>query len=129
MKAKGLTVKAYLLHISQPGNRAVELAIYLVLRFCQKYIGVITKDAVWFTRKNTLIEDCHIVLVYLGGGTFHDTKPKAAKCFRQLPTPNLPRECEEPESDLCMTQNHHGGPLCHTGTPGPWVLHQPSHHH
>ena len=81
LKAKGLTVKDYLLHISQPGNRADELAVYLVSRFCQKYIGVITKDAVWFTGKNTSIEDWHIVLVYQGGGTFCDTKPKAAKCF------------------------------------------------
>ena len=75
LKAKGLTVEAYLLHISQPGNRADELAIYLVSRFCQKYIGVIIKDAVWLTGKNTSFEDCHIVLVYLGGGTFCDTKP------------------------------------------------------
>ena len=51
LKAKGLTVEAYLLHISQPGNRADELTIYLVSRFCKKYIGVITKDAVWFTGK------------------------------------------------------------------------------
>ena len=49
LKAKGLNVEDYLLHISQPGNRADELAIYLVSRFCQKYIGVITKDTVWFT--------------------------------------------------------------------------------
>ena len=46
LKVTGLTVEAYLLHISQPGNRADELAIYLVSRFCQKYIGVITKDTV-----------------------------------------------------------------------------------
>ena len=51
LKAKGLTVEAYLLHISQPSNRADKLAIHLVSRFCQKYIGVITKDAMWFTRK------------------------------------------------------------------------------
>ena len=50
LKAKGLIVEAYLLHISQPGNRAEELAVYLVSTFCQKYIGVITKDTVWFTR-------------------------------------------------------------------------------
>ena len=49
LKAKGLSVEDYLLHISQPGNRADELAIYLVSIFCQKYIAVITKDTVWFT--------------------------------------------------------------------------------
>ena len=49
LKAKGLTVEDYLLHISQPGNRADELAVYLISRFCQKYIAVITKDTVWFT--------------------------------------------------------------------------------
>ena len=49
LKAKGLTVKDYLLHISQPGNRADELAIYLISRFGQKYIAIITKDTVWFT--------------------------------------------------------------------------------
>ena len=26
---------------------------------------------------------------------------------------------------LCMTWNHHGSPLCHADTPGPWVLHHP----
>ena len=44
-----------------------------------------------------MIEDCLIVLVYLGEGTFRDTKPKVGKCFRQLPTP---MECEEPDSDF-----------------------------
>ena len=97
LKAKGLTVEDYLLHISQPGNRADELAVYLVSRFCQKYIGTITKGTVWFIRQDTSIEDCLIVLVYLGGGTFCDTKPKVGKCFRQLPTP---MECEEPDSDF-----------------------------
>ena len=70
------------MYISQPGNRSDELAVYLVSRFCQKYIGVITKDRVWFMGKNTTHEDCHIVLVYLWGGTFHDTILKSAKpCF------------------------------------------------
>ena len=64
---KGLTIGDYLLYISQPGNRADELSIYVVSRFCQKYIAVITKDNVWFTRKNTSLEDCHIMLVYWGG--------------------------------------------------------------
>ena len=33
-------------------------------------------------RKNTTLEDCHIVLVYLGGGTFRDTLLISAKpCF------------------------------------------------
>ena len=49
LKAKGLSVKDYFLHISQPGNRADELAVYLISRFCQKYIAVITKDTAWFT--------------------------------------------------------------------------------
>ena len=49
LKSKELTVEDYLLHISKPGNRADELAVYLVSRFCQKYIAVITKDTVWFT--------------------------------------------------------------------------------
>ena len=35
LKAKGLTVEDYLLHISQTGNRADELAIYLVSRFAR----------------------------------------------------------------------------------------------
>ena len=39
LQGKGLTVEDYLLHISQPGNRSDELAIYLVSRFCQNYIG------------------------------------------------------------------------------------------
>ena len=73
LQSKGLTVEDYLMHISQPGNRSDELAVYLVSRFCQKYIGVIPKDGVWFTGKNTTLEDCHIVLLYLGGGTFRDT--------------------------------------------------------
>ena len=63
---KGLTIKDYLLYINQPGNRSDELSVYLVSRFCQRYIAVITKDGVWFMGKNTSIEDCHIVLVYLG---------------------------------------------------------------
>ena len=80
--SKGLTVEDYLMHISQPGNRSDDIAVYLVSRFCQKYIGVITKDRVWFMGKNTTLEDCHIVLVYLGGGTFRDTILKSAKpCF------------------------------------------------
>ena len=62
LQGKGLTIEDYLLYISQPGNRFDELSI------CQKYIGVIRKDSVWFTRKNASIEGCHIVLVYLGGG-------------------------------------------------------------
>ena len=61
LKAKGLTVEHFLLHISQPGNRADELAIYLISRFCQKYIAIITKDTVWFTGRETSIEDCPIV--------------------------------------------------------------------
>ena len=82
LQSKGLTVEDYLMHISQPSNRSDELAVYLVSRFCQKYIGVITKDGVWFMGKNTTLEDCHIVLVYLGGGTFCDTILKSAKpCF------------------------------------------------
>ena len=80
--SKGLTVEDYLMHISQPGNRSDKPAVYLISRFCQKYIGVITKDGVWFMGKNTTFEDCHIVLVYLGGGTFCDTILKSAKpCF------------------------------------------------
>ena len=126
LKAKGLTVEDYLLHISQPGNRADELAIYLVSRFCQKYIAVITKDTVWFTRRDTSIEDCPIVLVYLGGGTFHDTKSKVGKCFRQLPTP---MEHEESDSDFVYDPESPWGPMCHADTPGPWVLHHPNCHH
>ena len=80
--SKGLTVEDYLMHISQPGNRSDKLAAYLVSRFCQIYIGVITKDGVWFMGKNTILEDCHIVLVYLGAGTFRDTIFKSAEpCF------------------------------------------------
>ena len=70
LQSKGLTVEDYLMHISQPGNRSDELAVYLVSRCCQKYIGVITKDRVWFTGKNTTLEDCHIVFMYLGGRDF-----------------------------------------------------------
>ena len=47
------------MHISQPGNRSDELAVYLVSRFCQKYIGVITKDRVWFTGKRTTPKPKH----------------------------------------------------------------------
>ena len=61
---KGLTIVDYLLHISQTGTRSDELSVYLVSRFCQKYIAIITKDSVWFTGKNTSIADCHIVLVH-----------------------------------------------------------------
>ena len=126
LKAKGLTVEDYLLHISQLGNRADELAIYLVSRFCQKYIGVITKYTVWFTGQDTSIEDCPIVLVYLGEGHFVIQNLKLANvsgnCLHQWNVRNL-------TVTLCMTQNHHGDPLCHTGTPGPWVLHHPSCHH
>ena len=122
LKAKGLTVEDYLLHISQSCNRADELAIYLISRFCQKYIAIITKDTVWFPRRDTFIEDCPIVLVYLGGGTFHDTKSKVGKCFRQLPTP---MECEEPDSEFVYNPESPWGspvPRRHTrsmGTPPP----------
>ena len=68
--SKGLTIEDYLMHISQPGNRSDELAVYLVSRFCQKYIGVITKDGVWFMGQNTTPEDCHIVLCIWGEGLF-----------------------------------------------------------
>ena len=51
LKGKGITVQDYLLHISQPGNRSDELAIYLVSKFCQKNIGVITKDSVVYWKK------------------------------------------------------------------------------
>ena len=74
-------------------------------------------------QKKTLIEDCHIV--YLGGGTFHDTKPKNAKCYGQLPTPNLPREHEEPDSDFVYDpESPWGSPVPHRhtrsmGTPPP----------
>ena len=104
LRSKGLTVEDYLMHISQPGNRSDELAVYLVSRFCQKYIGVITKDRVWFMVKNTTLEDCHIVLVYLGGGTFHDTILQSAKpCFlvRKLSTSQEPVDSDyvyNPES-------------------------------
>ena len=122
LKAKGLIVEDYLLHISQPGNRADELTVYLISRFCQRYIAVITKDTVWFTRQDTSIEDCPIVLVYLGGGTFHDTKSKVGKCFRQLPTP---MECEESDSDFVYDlESPWGSPVPHRhtrsmGTPSP----------
>ena len=35
LKAKGLSVEDYLLHISQPGNRADELAVYLFPDFAR----------------------------------------------------------------------------------------------
>ena len=99
---KGLTIEDYLLYISQPGNRSNELSIYLVSRFCQKYVTVITKDSVWFTRKNASLEDCHIVLVYWGGGegTYCDTKLKSAKPCRLVGTPRPPTSRQEPDSDF-----------------------------
>ena len=101
LQSKGLTIKDYLLHISQPGNRSDELLVYLVSRFCQKYIRVITKDRVWFTGKNTSIADCHIVLVYLGGGdTYYDTKLKSAKPCRLVGTPRLLTSRQESDSDF-----------------------------
>ena len=60
--------------------------------------------------------------MYLGGGTFHDTKSKVGKCFRQLPTPT---ECEESESDFVYDPESPWGspvPCRHTrsmGTPPP----------
>ena len=118
LQSKGLTVEDYLMHISQPGNRSDELVVYLVSRFCQKYIRVITRDGVWFTGKNTTLEDCHIVLVYLVRGTFCDTILKSAK-------PGfLVGNCQHHNLltvIMCMTQNLHSGLLCHAGTPGPWV--------
>ena len=103
------------MHISQPGNRSDKLAVYLVSRFCQKYIGVITKDGVWFTGKNTTLEDCHIVLVYLGGGTFRDTILKSAKpCF---PVGKLSTSQEPVDSDYVYDpESPFGSPVPHRHT-------------
>ena len=69
--SKGLTVEDYLMHISQPGNRSDELAVYLVSRFCQKYIGVIIKDGVWFMGKTTTtLEDLSHCVSVFGGRDF-----------------------------------------------------------
>ena len=75
--------------------------------------------------KNTTLEDCHIVLVYLGGGgTFHDTILKSAKpCFPV----RKPSTSQEPvDSDYVYDPESPFGspvPLRHTrsmGTPPPW---------
>ena len=60
--------------------------------------------------------------MYLGGGTFRDTKSKVGKCFRQLATPT---ECEESDSDFVYDPESPWGsyvPHRHTrsmGTPPP----------
>ena len=60
--------------------------------------------------------------MYLGEGTFCDTKSKVGKCFRQLPTPT---ECEESDSDFVYDPESPWGspvPCRHTrsmGTPPP----------
>ena len=46
----------------------------------------------WFTGKITTLEDCHIVLVYLGGGTFHYTILKSAKPCFQVGKPSTSQE-------------------------------------
>ena len=122
---KDLTIKDYLLHISQPGNRSDELSIYLVSRFIQKYIAVLIEDSVWFTGKNTSIADCHIVLVYcLGwGGTYHDPNLKVLNLVGQWEYQGHQHQDKNLTVVLCMNQNHHWGPQCHTCTPGLWVLH------
>ena len=65
---KGLAIEDYLLHIRQPGNRSDELSVYLVSRFCQKYIRVITKDSVWFTGKIHQLQTGILCWCIWGGG-------------------------------------------------------------
>ena len=73
--------------------------------------------------KNTTLEDCHIVLVYLGGGTFCDTILKSAKpCFLV----GKPSTSQEPVDSDCVydPESPFGSPVPrrHTrsmGTPPP----------
>ena len=71
LKAEGLAVKDFIVHISQPNNHGDELSLYLLLRMVQKYLCVISCDTIWYTSYSEAgtinVEDCHIVLVYLEG--------------------------------------------------------------
>ena len=79
LKAKGLAVEDFIGHISQPNNRGDKLSLYLLSRMVQKQLCVIGCDTIWHTSYSEAgtinVEDCHIILVYLGGGdTVRDTK-------------------------------------------------------
>ena len=128
LRGKGLTIENYLLYISQPGNRSDELPIYLVSRFCQKYIAVITKDSVLFTRKNTLLEDCIVLVYWGGGGNYCDTKLKSAKPCRPMGTPKpltSRKNTRQEDSDFMYEpESSWGSPVPHRhtrsmGTPPP----------
>ena len=78
LKAKGLAVEDFIAHISQPNNCGDELSLYLLSRMVQKHLCVIDHDTIWYTSYSeagtTNVEDYHIVVIYLGGGTVRDTK-------------------------------------------------------
>ena len=80
LASKGLAVKDYISYISKENNRGNELSLYLLCRMTQKHACVIGKNLVWYTScckdkdQDITVADCQIVLVYLGAGTFRDTK-------------------------------------------------------
>ena len=76
--AKGLAVEDFIAYISKPNNHGDELSLYLSSRMVQKHLCVIGHDNIWYTSYcetgQINVEDCHTVLIYLGGGTVRDTK-------------------------------------------------------
>ena len=67
-----LAAEDFIAYISQQNNHGDELSLYLLSRMVQKHLGVIGHDNIWYTSHcktgQINVEDCHIVLVYLGGG-------------------------------------------------------------
>ena len=70
LAAKSLAVEDYIAYISNHGDK---LSLYLLSRIVQKHLCVISYDNIWYTSycetgQQINVEDCHIILIYLGGG-------------------------------------------------------------
>ena len=72
LAAKGLAAEDFIAYISQQNNHGDELSLYLLSRMVQKHLCVIGHDTIWYTSHcetgQINVKDCHIILVYLGGG-------------------------------------------------------------
>ena len=72
LNAKGLAVKDFIAHISQPNNCGDKLSLYLLSRLVQRHLCVIGCNTIWYTSYSEAgtinVEDCHIILIHLGGG-------------------------------------------------------------
>ena len=72
LAAKALAAEDFVAYISEPNNCGDELSLCLLSRMVQKHLHVIGCDNIWYTSHcetgQINVEDCHIILIYLGWG-------------------------------------------------------------